>query len=106
MPGASTAAEPAGTAPKQMAAAPAGGAYLVHLASYKNAKNADSGWANLKGRYPNLLSGMSPTVKQADLGAKGIFHRLYAGPVATADDAKKLCAAFKQRGVYCMPSKP
>jgi cell division septation protein DedD len=106
MPGASTAAEPAGTAPKQMAAAPAGGAYLVHLASYKNAKNADSGWANLKGRYPNLLSGMSPTVKQADLGAKGVFHRLYAGPVATADDAKKLCAAFKQRGVYCMPSKP
>jgi len=102
----STAAEPAGAAPKQMAAAPAAGSYLVHLSSYKDPKNADSGWANLKGRFPNLLSGMSPTVKRVDLGTKGIFHRLYAGPVANADDAKKLCAAFKQRGVYCVPSKP
>ena len=101
-----TASQAAGTAPKQVAAAPAAGSYLVHLASYKNAKNADSGWANLKGRFANLLSGMSPTVKRVDLGTKGVFHRLYAGPVANAEDAKKLCAAFKQRGVYCVPSKP
>ncbi len=90
----------------QVAAVPAGGSYLVHLASYKNAKNADSGWANLKGRFSTLLSTMSPTVKRVDLGTKGVFHRLYAGPLGSEDDAKKLCAAFKQRGVYCAPSKP
>jgi len=48
---------------------------------------------------------MSPTVRRVDLGTKGIFHRLYAGPVANAEEAKKLCAAFKQRGAYCKPAK-
>lgn len=91
---------------KQMAAAPtAGGAYLVHLASYKDTKNADAGWATLKRTYGTLLSDMSPTIKRVDLGAKGIFHRLFAGPLASQEDAQKLCAAFRQRGVYCKPEK-
>jgi len=91
---------------QQTAAAPAGGgAYLVHLASYKDPKNADAGWATLKAGYANLLSGMAPTVKRVDLGSKGVFHRLYAGPLANGDEARKLCAAFKQRGVYCKPEK-
>lgn len=89
----------------QVAAAPTGSGYLVHLASYKNMKNADAGWANLKGRFSTLLSGMSPTVKRVDLGSKGIFHRLYAGPLGDEAAATKLCAAFKDRGVYCKPSK-
>ena len=91
---------------EQVAAAPAGGSYLLHLASYKNPKNADAGWLNLKGRFSNLLSGLSPVVKLADLGTKGVYHRLYAGPVANEGEAKKICAAFKKRGTYCKPAKP
>ncbi len=107
--GAKAAAAPAQQASQQasqqVAAATAGGTYLVHLASYKDAKNADAGWVTLKAGFANLLSGMAPTVKRVDLGSKGIFHRLYAGPLTNAEDAKKLCAAFKQRGVYCKPEK-
>lgn len=83
---------------------PATGTAAVHLASYKDRKNADSGWIQLSKSYADLLGPLSPVVKRVDLGSKGIFHRLHAGPLADATQANALCKALKQRGVYCKPT--
>ncbi len=87
-------------------AAVPGGEFLAHLASYKKPANATAGWTNLKSRFATLLDGYKPFVKRVDLGSKGIYHRLYAGPLQSRDMATKLCAALKQRGAYCKPAKP
>jgi len=99
-----------GTAPQQTASAapapaPATGTSAVHLASYKDPKNADRGWAQLTKSYADLLGPLSPVVKRVDLGSKGIYHRLHAGPLPDTARAEALCKALKQRGVYCKPAK-
>ena len=97
------------TAPQSASAAavpaPATGTAAVHLASYKDPKNADRGWAQLTKSYADLLGPLSPVVKRVDLGSKGIYHRLHAGPLPDSAQAEALCKALKQRGVYCKPAK-
>ena len=94
-----------GTAPTPAPPAPASGTAAVHLASYKDAGNADKGWSQLTRTNADLLGTLSPVVRRVDLGSKGIYHRLHAAPLADAAAAQDLCRALKQRGVYCKPAK-
>lgn len=83
----------------------ADGAAALHLASYKNPANAETGWKQLSSANADLLGAQRPIVRKVDLAGKGIFYRLHAGPVASMDDAKALCAALKARDVYCAPKQ-
>jgi hypothetical protein len=47
---------------------------------------------------------MSPT--RVDLGDRGIFYRIQAGPVADAAAAERTCNELKRRGVGCLLVKP
>lgn len=87
--------------PEMPAPVPTAGGFGLHLASYKSESNVDPGWAQLARQLPGLIDGMSPIMKRVDLGSKGIFYRLHAGPVATRAAADDLCRQIKQRGVYC-----
>ncbi|WP_051013668.1 hypothetical protein [Pararhodospirillum photometricum] len=71
----------------------------VHLASYKSEAAAREAWKDLTRRFPTL-QGLSPRVVQTDLGAKGVFMRLEAGPVSSP---QALCQSLKQAGQYCAP---
>ncbi len=95
----------AASAASSTSPAPATGTAAVHLASYKDPKNADKGWSQLSKSYSDLLGPLSPVVKRVDLGSKGIYHRLHAGPLPDRARAEALCKALKQRGVYCKPAK-
>ena len=43
---------------------------------------------------------------RVDLGAKGIFYRVQAGPIADGNVAERSCAALKARHVGCLVVKP
>lgn len=96
-------AAPAGGGAEQPAAA--SGAVALHLASYKQSANAERGWRQLSGANADLLGGTRPIVRQADVPGKGMFYRLYAGPIASMEDARALCRALKARNVYCAPMR-
>lgn len=69
--------------PAQVAAVPNGaGGYGLHIASYKKQANVDPGWRTLKKQYAAELGSYEPVVKRVDLGEKGVFFRLMAGPVS------------------------
>ena len=90
---------------EQMKETPKGPQPAVHLASYRSAKSADNGWAQLRRSQKALLGGLSHEVKQINLGrGKGTFFRLLAGPLASEAAAEKLCRTLKQRRQYCQPS--
>ena len=81
--------------------------YGLHLASYRKEGNADRGWDLLRKRHEAELNGLEPTVRRVDLGAKGVFYRLIAGPVASKGEAERLCGSIKSRGKdYCRVSRP
>ena len=88
--------------PVEVAALPNGtGGFGLHIASYKEQSNVDPGWRALKKRYGQELGSYEPVVKRVDLGKKGIFYRLMAGPVRDRATAVDRCRALSKRGQYC-----
>jgi hypothetical protein len=86
------------------ASAPPSGSGLLQIGSYKSEAEANSAWSTYKSKHAALLSGISPDVKQVDLGAKGTWYRLriVAGDKSAA---MSLCEKLKAEGAVCIPTK-
>jgi tetratricopeptide (TPR) repeat protein len=85
-------------------AKPAGPRAAVHLASYRSQKEAERGWAQIKRAHQELLGPLEHEVTKVELGGKGTFYRLKAGPVADNDAAQELCRKLKGRRQFCEPA--
>ncbi|MGX6647926.1 SPOR domain-containing protein [Maricaulaceae bacterium MS644] len=72
----------------------------VHLASYREPVHAVRGWAELEARHGGL-AGLQARVSQVDLGDRGVFLRLKAGPFDTPAVAEAACDAIKASGEWC-----
>ena len=106
------------TAPKAAAVQPApavaqvktapsnAGAFRVQLAAYRTPNAAATGWQTLQARYEDLLVGLESTVVQVNLGERGVFHRLQAGPFTSRATADNACAALRARNQACLVVSP
>ena len=90
---------PAATAPA--ASASASGAWVAQLAALKSEADAQAAWKRLQNANKDVLGGLSSDIVRADLGAKGVFWRLRAGPVDEAR-ARSICAALAKRNQGCI----
>jgi hypothetical protein len=75
----------------------------VHLASYKNREQAEKDIAMFKKKFSDLAK-LGMLAIKVDLGAKGIYWRLKAGPLASAKAASALCAKLKAQRQFCEPT--
>lgn len=73
----------------------AAGGWFVQLASLSTQDAAQAAWGDMKKSLP-VLSSLDHRVKRADLGAKGVYYRLQAGPYSEAR-AREICAAVKAK---------
>lgn len=90
--------------PDPVAPDPEGGVSLfhaIHLASYRSEEHAISGWASLQALFPGLLESRTPRFEEADLGSRGVFLRLKAGPFDTAAEARSACLQIEAAGGWC-----
>jgi cell division septation protein DedD len=71
------------------------GNWVVQLASLKSDAAARAEWSSSKTKYAPHLNGFNYRVERVDLGDKGIFYRLQAGPT-TETRARQLCAEIKK----------
>jgi cell division septation protein DedD len=78
------------------------GAYAVQLASLQDREQALAFLEDLQARHPDLLGSFSAAIRRADLGERGVFHRVRVGPFADLDGARSLCAALGSRGLDCL----
>lgn len=74
----------------------------VHLTSYRDQAHVAAGWRALQGTLP-VLGGLSARVAPADLGERGVYLRLKAGPFDSRDGAQALCARLQAEGYWCQP---
>ena len=88
----------AGNAPP----AAAGGGYAVQLSSQRSEAEAQTAFRSLAAKYPTQLGGHQPIIRQADLGAKGIYYRALVGPFASMEQAAGLCSSLKAAGGACI----
>lgn len=107
------AAPPAGekqdiaAAAKQVAAvAPKAGGHRIQLLASRSEAKAKLARKRIQKDHGKLLSGLAFTVDRADLGKRGVFYRLRAGPLPDRAAAEKLCARFKARKLECMIVNP
>lgn len=95
-------ASPVRTAVAAPLAVLAAGAFRVQVGSYRTEAAALDGWNILRSAHVSLLRDLSPTIVSADLGARGVFHRLQAGPFVTRGAADTLCNSLKARNQGCL----
>ena len=105
---AATPAKPAASAPKSAApaAGTAGNGYRVQLAAVRSNKDARREWTRLRTRHSGLLGRLGHSVVRADLGDKGIYYRLRAGPLENKAAARTLCGELTKIKVGCLVVRP
>jgi cell division septation protein DedD len=93
-------AKPAAQAAPTTQAAPSTG-IRIQLASLRTPEEARDEWARLKHANDDLLGSLTAVAVRADLGERGVYYRVEAGPVTDKAAAVRLCNAIKDRGLEC-----
>jgi hypothetical protein len=76
----------------------------VHLASYRSKQQADRGWEQIQKAHKAILEGLEHEVVKVNLGRKGTYYRLKAGPLDDQNAAKEMCRKLKARRQFCEPT--
>ena len=95
------AATAAVVAPKSAAPPPAGATWRVQLGAQREMAAAENDWKRISAKYADVLGGLTPAYERADLGDKGVFLRLQAGPVTEAR-AREICDRLKAANQGCL----
>jgi cell division septation protein DedD len=82
-------------------AAPAGGDYLIQLGALRSAPDAEKEWGRIQRANADLLGTLKSDVVRVELGEKGVFWRLRAGPLSE-QAARQLCGELKTRSQGCI----
>jgi len=77
-----------------------GGSHYVQLASVKNTAGAEAEFKKLQAKY-SALNGIKYRTQEANLGAKGTFYRIQAGPMSK-EEATRICTDIKSKGGSCL----
>ena len=92
----------ASTKPGEKTVAQDIGPYRIQLGSFSNTESAQKRWQELKRRHGDLVGSLQMVLERVEIRAKGTMVRLQAGPLKSADDVQKLCAALGKRKVSCL----
>lgn len=82
-------------------ASASGALFGVHLASYRGADEARSGWRKLQRDNPDELGLLEPRLEDVEVEDKGRFLRLIGGGLSSREKAEALCANLQSKGLYC-----
>lgn len=93
---------PAATAPAKITPKPSGLGYVAVLASVpvsgSSRIDALQQFADMQQKYGGILQNKTPDVQEANLGAKGTYHRLIVGPPGSREGANSVCSQLKSAG--------
>ena len=90
------------TQPAATRAGARSGSHVVQVGAFRSNDEAMAQWARMQTRFGDYLSGKTYDVETADLGDRGVYHRLRVGPFASSDAAKTYCEGLKERGQDCL----
>lgn len=76
--------------------------YAIQLGSFRSRQEANVEWERLRRTHSDLLGSLRPTVLEADLGQRGTYYRLRAGPIAGQNSTRQVCHSLVDRKVACI----
>lgn len=75
---------------------------MLQLGAFRSISDVEKGWKSLQKRFPKLLSGVEYRTERADLGEKGVFFRLKAGPFSSKSKARSICNQLREKKQGCL----
>jgi hypothetical protein len=78
------------------------GGVRLQLGAVRSEEVAREEWARIKRSNPDLLGRLTAVAIRADLGDKGVYYRIQAGPVGDPATAERLCGELRQRHLPCI----
>ena len=78
------------------------GSHVVQVGAFRSEADAQAQWARMQAKLGSFADGKTIDIQRADLGDRGIYHRLRIGPFSSSDDAKTYCSGLKERGQDCL----
>jgi len=75
---------------------------LIQIASVKSEAQARRAWTRLQRQHPDLLGGLDLVLQSVDLGTRGTFHRIRAGPLPNKATAEDLCWQLRAVKIDCL----
>ena len=72
----------------------------IQLGAFKDASVAETEWQKMLAAQGEELGSLTHRIERADLGPKGIWYRLKAGPLDDAH-ARSVCMTLKSQGLTC-----
>lgn len=101
-PGSASASDAAASESSVSAVSDGSAGYVAVLASVPRSDGsrmaALAQFANMQQQYGSVLQNKTPDVREANLGAKGSYHRLLVGPPGSREEASALCGELKSAG--------
>ena len=79
--------------------------YYVQIGSFKKASEAEQTWKSIYKKHQKTLGKVGHYIEYKDLGEKGVFFRLQAGPLDTESLARMHCNKLKNCGLACFVTK-
>lgn len=81
------------------------GGWRVQIASVKSEDVAKSTWARLQSAHGDVLANLRMQAARVDLGDKGVWYRVQAGPL-DEKQAQSVCSTLKGRRADCVTVPP
>ena len=82
-----------------------GGPYLAQIAAFRSEQDALDAWSNFAARNPDLAAGRRADIQRADLGERGIYHRLRIDGFPSREAANEYCQTLQTRGQACLVAR-
>lgn len=82
------------------------GVYLIQLGAFRDTITAETYWASFRIRYPELAKSFEKQIVSADLGTRGIYHRLRLAGFDSSERAKQQCRQLIADGTECFATHP
>ena len=82
------------------------GPYAIQLGAFHDTISAQTYWASFSIRYPDLVKAHQREIATADLGSKGVFHRLRLAGFPNQSSANEKCRQLIADGTECFAIRP
>jgi cell division septation protein DedD len=93
-------------APQPGATAARSGGFRIQVGAMRTEAEARAVWEQVSRRHPEILGRMAPSYSRAELGERGSFFRVQAGPLPSRDAAREACERLTKAGTVCLVVPP
>lgn len=82
------------------------GGFRIQIGAMRTEEEARQVWESVRRKHGDVVAGKTMSISRVELGERGVFFRVYAGPLADRDAARDACAKLVRAGSGCLVVPP